>query len=141
MSEKQRRIEDVRRRIVDVERPLRRYFESFASMNPSEITPPLFSELQDTAFALQEAIRREMQEMYDLLDHLACEITPEEQIALGQHIEAMERIRLARLEAKRAISTTKWETTKLIREMAEPPKKSWLSRIIGKPASAAAPGD
>ena len=141
MSEKQRRIENVRRRIVDVERPLRRYFESFASMNPSEITPPIFSELQDTALALQEAIRREMQEMYDLLDHLACEITPEEQIALGHHIEAMERIRLARLEAERAASIAQWETAKLIRAMGAPPKQSWLSRIIGKPASAAAPGD
>lgn len=125
MTEKQRRIEAVRRSIVDVELPLKRYFDVIADIQPSEVTRQNFAELQADAAILAEAIRREMQAMYDLLALFAQEMTPQELLlSLQQQVE-LERIRSERIKAKCIASTARWEARKAEQAQQAKASKRW----------------
>jgi hypothetical protein len=49
MTETQRRLEQVRRRAMDTELPLRTYFRDLLAIRPDEITPESFADLQSSA--------------------------------------------------------------------------------------------
>ena len=73
MNERQRRIELIRRNIVDINRPMREFFRQFAAINPRLVTPETFADLQSTTDDLSESIRRSVQAISDLADELFSE--------------------------------------------------------------------
>lgn len=119
---------------MDLEMPLDAYFHSVAEMWPSTITPEYFAEFQRTAGELHEALRRELQGLYDLLEHLGDETTPEELLALMKSREAREQ---ARTDSIRAISRASLQRAiddKKARAQARAvptTKANWWRRLLG----------
>lgn len=116
MSEKQRRLEFIRRRIVDIESPLAQYFSALLKIPPRQITPELFADVQADADTLAEHFRRCAQELYDLLEYLRREPSADELLDL-------ERERIERIGRKIAFADIKWEFLKNMRGITEPPPR------------------
>lgn len=105
LTEKQRRLEQARRAVVDLTAPSDRFFDAFCGAWPSTITPDEFREMQFHAADLREQWHRAAQSLFDLIAYLGDETVPAELLEI-------ERAKDLRIKARVAKSDAKWNAEK-----------------------------
>jgi hypothetical protein len=116
LNERQRRLESVRRLIVDLELAIQEPIREFLKLSPGDISqhPETVDDLQASLRLISENMRRGLQTVYDAISGLSEEamILDELQKRSMQIATNLEQLRRDRIAEKERLSTLRWEAEK-----------------------------